>query len=166
MTTGEYRIRAATPEDAAVIARHRGAMFRSMGNVDDAAAGKVTEASLPLLKEMLARGEYLGWLVVYNDEFVAAGGGMVLRKLLPRPNALQGGTESLIVNVYTEPEHRRRGLAERVMQTMLDWCRQHQVANVVLHASDEGRPLYQNLGFVQTNEMRWQAHWPDHQKDQ
>ena len=54
-------------------------------------------------------------------------------------------------------EHRQRGLARRLMQTMLDWCKQHQIANVVLHASDEGRPLYQSLGFVSTNEMCWQA---------
>jgi hypothetical protein len=26
---------------------------------------------------------------------------------------------------------------------------------VALHASDAGRPLYQSLGFVPTNEMRW-----------
>ncbi len=158
---GEYRIRAATPDDASVIAHHRGTMFRSMGDFDEAAAAKVAEASLPLLNEMLARGDYLGWLVMYNDKSVAAGGGMILRKLLPRPQALQGGTESLIVNIYTEPEHRHRGLARLLMQTMLDWCREHQVANVVLHASDEGRPLYQTLGFVQTNEMRWQPRRQD-----
>src|SRR5258706_12486200 len=110
---------------------------------------------------MLVRGEYLGWLVMYNDRSVAAGGGMILRKLLPRPHVLQGGTESLIINIYTEPEHRHRGLARRLMQTMLAWCEQHRIANVVLHASDEGWPLYQNLGFIQTNEMRWQARRQD-----
>jgi GNAT superfamily N-acetyltransferase len=152
----EYRIRPATPQDAAVIARHRGEMFRSMGEFDDAAAREVAAASLPQLDEMMRRGEYRGWLILCNGQTVA-GGGMVLRKLLPRPRALQGGTESLIVNFYTEPEHRHRGLARQLMQTMLDWCRQHGVANVVLHASDEGRPLYQSLGFVPTNEMRLQA---------
>ena len=86
---------------------------------------------------------------------------MVLRELLPRPNALQGGTESLIVNVYTEPAHRHRGLARRLMRIMLDWCAQRGVPQVVLHASDGGRPLYQSLGFVPTSEMRWQTRRQD-----
>lgn len=154
--TGEYQIRDATPDDAAIIAHHRGAMFHHIGSFDEAAATEVTEACLPRLSEMMTRGEYLGWLVLFDDR-VVAGGGMILRNLLPRPHALQGGREALIVNVYTEPEHRQRGLARRLMQTMLDWCKQHQIANVVLHASDEGRPLYQSLGFVSTNEMCWQA---------
>jgi len=153
---GEYRIRPATARDAAVIARHRGLMFHSMGDFDAAAADQVAEACLPQLSQMMARGDYLGWLVVYEDQIVA-GGGMILRNLLPRPRVLQGGTEALIVNIYTEPEHRRRGLARLLMETMLAWCNQHRVANVVLHASQEGRPLYQTLGFIPTNEMRWQA---------
>jgi len=152
----EYRIRPATPGDAPIIARHRGAMFRSMGEFNDAAAREVAASSLPLLEEMMRRGEYLGWLVLCDGQIVA-GGGMVLRELLPRPGALRGGIEGLIVNVYTEPEHRHRGLARRLMQTMLGWCAQHGVASVVLHASDEGRRLYQSLGFAPTNEMRLQA---------
>lgn len=153
---GEYRIRVATPEDAAIISRHRGAMFRDMGDFDDSAAAEVARACLLHLEEMIMRSEYLGWLVLHNGE-VVAGGGIILKTLLPRPNALQGGTEGLIVNVYTEPEHRRQGLARWLMQTMLDWCGQNKIANVVLHASNEGRPLYESLGFVPTNEMRWQA---------
>jgi len=37
---------------------------------------------------------------------------------------------------------------------MLEWCREAGYKNVSLHASDEGRPLYESMGFVPTNEMR------------
>jgi predicted GNAT family acetyltransferase len=62
----------------------------------------------------------------------------------------------MIVNVYTEPDHRRRGLARRLMVTMLDWLRQEGYGTVSLHASDYGRALYESLGFRATNEMRLQ----------
>jgi hypothetical protein len=37
---------------------------------------------------------------------------------------------------------------------MIDSCRREGHAVVFLHASDEGRPLYEELGFRATNEMR------------
>ena len=56
--------------------------------------------------------------------------------------------------MYTEPDFRRQGLARRVLETMLAWCREQEIVRVYLHASDEGRPLYESLGFEATNEMK------------
>jgi GNAT superfamily N-acetyltransferase len=46
-------------------------------------------------------------------------------------------------------------LARALMAAILEWCRAQGIAKVTLHASDEGRPLYQSLGFTATNEMEW-----------
>ncbi|HEY7351669.1 MAG TPA: GNAT family N-acetyltransferase [Terriglobales bacterium] len=59
-----------------------------------------------------------------------------------------------ILNVYTAPEFRRRGIARRLLDAVLDWCNVNKVDFVILHASDEGRSLYQSLGFQPGNEMR------------
>ena len=59
-----------------------------------------------------------------------------------------------ILNMYTDPRYRRQGIAGRLMQTMIDWCREEKFVHVTLHASDKGRPLYESLGFEATNEMR------------
>jgi hypothetical protein len=40
------------------------------------------------------------------------------------------------------------------MLLMIQWLKEQGFSSVVLHASDEGRPLYETLGFVPTNEMR------------
>jgi hypothetical protein len=40
------------------------------------------------------------------------------------------------------------------MRTMIDWCKQEGYAAVYLHASDNGKPLYESLGFEPTTEMR------------
>jgi hypothetical protein len=37
---------------------------------------------------------------------------------------------------------------------MITWCKNEGLANVTLHASDDGRHLYETLGFEPTNEMR------------
>ena len=78
--------------------------------------------------------------------------------MLPRPNevgtALTVGSEGIVLNVYTELAWRRRGVAELLMRELLAWSRVRGLARLVLHASTEGRPLYEKLGFVATNEMR------------
>jgi GNAT superfamily N-acetyltransferase len=152
--TFDYRIRCATVADAAVIARHRAAMFYDLQSVNEIESASIISASIPQLSEMLAKGDYLGWLVEL-DEKVVASGGVMLRRLLPRPGSLEGGEEAYIPNVYTEPEYRRRGLARIIMETILTWCFKRGVARVTLHPSDEGEPLYRSLGFESTKEMLW-----------
>jgi ribosomal protein S18 acetylase RimI-like enzyme len=64
------------------------------------------------------------------------------------------GTRGNILNVYTAAEFRRRGLAGELMKAAMRWCRSNGVDVVVLHASPDGRRLYEAMGFAATNEMR------------
>ena len=151
----DYEIRLATAADAVVIAHHRVAMFRDMGILEGADAAALAAGARGQLAAALTTGMYTGWLVEHTDR-VVAGGGVVVRPLLPRPGFPIGGEEAYILNVYTELEHRRRGLARQLLTTMLAWCEKRGSALVSLHASDEGRALYESLGFASTNEMRLQ----------
>ena len=65
-----------------------------------------------------------------------------------------GAPRGNILNVYTRPESRRKGLARKLMDAALAWCLLNQVRAVILHASDDDRRLYESLGFESTNEMR------------
>jgi GNAT superfamily N-acetyltransferase len=154
--SSEYRMRQATADDAHIVAHQRAAMFRDYLKIPEAEAAAIEAASQPLLAEMIERGEYLAWLIELDGQAIA-GGGVILRRLLPRPGGLNGGEEAYILNVYTEPEYRRRGLARVVMSAIIDWCAAREVAVVSLHASDDGRPLYESLGFAPTSEMNWQG---------
>jgi GNAT superfamily N-acetyltransferase len=85
---------------------------------------------------------------------VVAGGALIVQAGLPRPETIHADDEAYVLNVYTEPAHRRHGLARRLMEEMLAWCRERAVARVVLHASDDGAARYESLGFERkTNEM-------------
>lgn len=145
-------IRLATPDDAATIAGHRTGMFLDLGRFDAERAATMTDELIPLFRRMVRSGEYVGWLAVAEDGTVAAGAGVQLRMLLPRPETAVT-REALVVNVYVQPEYRRNGLARRLMIAILDWSREQGIERVVLHASVMGRPLYESLGFAPTNEM-------------
>jgi GNAT superfamily N-acetyltransferase len=156
-------VRLATSADAAVIARHRAEMFRDMGGLPDALHDPLVAGTARYLEEAIPSGEYVGWLASPLDTptTIVAGAGIQRRRALPRPRAyasrtvLAFGNEAIVLNVFTERAWRRRGLGRLLMEHVLGWARDVQLDTLVLHASSDGRRLYESLGFVQTNEMRY-----------
>ena len=156
-----FRVRAATPADAGVLARHRVEMFRDMGRLASEAVAEVLRtAAEPELRAWLANGSYVGWLAEPDDRAgeVAGGAGLQIRPLLPRPSrdgsVVLPGPEGYVLNVFVERAWRRRGVAVLLMGHVLAYAREHGLHTVTLHASAEGKPLYEKLGFAPTNEMR------------
>jgi GNAT superfamily N-acetyltransferase len=128
-------------------------MFEAMGYTEGLALEAMLVHSTPLFRRGLEDGTYLGWLVESSEGKVVAGGGIILLEFPcqprdPRPK------RPVIVNMFTEPEHRRHGLARQLMQTMIGWCKSEGIRALYLHASKDGLSLYESLGFEATNEMR------------
>jgi GNAT superfamily N-acetyltransferase len=158
MTT--YTIRPATPVDAAIIAEHRVAMFRDMGEVPtDALAAQLLAQSTSALTAWLRDQSYVGWLAVDTGDAVIAGAGVHIKPQLPRIShdgaRVVTTPMPLVVNVYTRPEWRGQGVARALMDAIMNWAAVQGTDRLVLHASDVGRPLYVSLGFEATNEMCW-----------
>jgi GNAT superfamily N-acetyltransferase len=149
-----FTIRKAEPHDSGIIAHHRAAMFRDMGLVPTGTEFELLrEASESWLASALTANQYVGWFVL-DESDIAAGGGVLIREQFPVPGCYRVGRWAHVMNVYTEPEYRRRGWARRLMRTILEWCEAEEINHVTLTASDEGRPLYESLGFRQAPEMR------------
>ncbi len=153
MSDAAYVIRRATMDDAAIITLHRRNMFEDMGTATGAQLDAMTAAFQTWLARKLVRDEYRGWLVTQDDDSVIAGAGMLLLDWSPSPMD-QSAWRGYVMNVYVRPDFRRRGLARKLMATILDHCRAQNIRVVALHASAQGRALYESLGFKQTNEMR------------
>ena len=78
---------------------------------------------------------------------------MLLKDTMPTP-VTPLSVRGYLFNVYTEPTHRRRGLAARLTDAALDLARGLGVEIMELHASLEAEGMYQRMGFVPTSEMR------------
>jgi GNAT superfamily N-acetyltransferase len=148
-----YTIREATLADAPVLARQRRLMFDSITPLSDEDGDRLEAAILRYISQAMPAGTFRSW-VVEHREAIVAGGGLQLRTLMPRPGYVTGEPEGLIVSMWTDPEHRRLGLGRRVVDAILAWGRGNGVTRFTLHASNDGRPLYELHGFTQTNEMR------------
>ena len=155
----DYAIRRVAPHEAGVVASHRLRMFQDMGQVPSDLASALQAASERALAPLLSTGEYVGWFAETPSGTVIAGAGVHIRAQLPRislaGDAVADSAVPLVVNVYTEPDWRGRGVARALMTHLMDWAIARDDERVVLHASDAGRALYVSLGFEGANEMRW-----------
>ena len=158
-----FQIRFATIADLELISWHRARMFQDMGELPPKLFESFRAQSRDSLRQMFERENYFGWLATLEKEpkQIVAGAGVQLREVPPHPqiNAngkidIISGRQAIIQNVYTESEWRRRGLAALLIERIIDWIREQGIESLVLHASDEGRALYERLGFIATTEMR------------
>ena len=154
-----FRIRRATAQDANIISWHRARMFQDMGDVSGDAFEILRAKARTRLEEWIDNGNYIGWLATPADELemIVAGAGVQLQPILPRPldvSTIGEGRQGTIVNVFTEPQWRQRGIAGLLIKEIIIWSKNEQIDRLVLHASDKGRSIYERLGFVASNEMR------------
>ncbi len=148
-----FTICLAREEEIDTLVMHRRSMFRDMGYSDNATLDSMAARCQPWLLEKMKAGEYLAWLVIDAQGTVAAGAGLWLMEWIPHMIG-KGTRRGNIINVYTEEKFRRRGLARNLIDVAIQWCRENGFDTIILHASDEGRGLYESMGFAATNEMR------------
>lgn len=148
-----YVIREAALGDLPKLVAQRRHMYEDMGYSDEAKLDELEKAFELWLHDRLEDGRYHNWLVETTDGQLAAGAGLWLVDWPPQMMDMSP-YRGYIMNVYTEPAFRKRGLARRMIQSIVEWCGQHEIHTISLHASAEGRPVYEDLGFQTTNELR------------
>lgn len=148
---GAVQVRRAAAEDAALIARQRHRMFVDAGRADTSALRRVSEIFEAWVAQMLRDGKYMGWLAIQDGNVIAGAGLMILdwppHPLDPEPH------RGYILNVYVEPEFRRRRVASSLIDLALAEARRRKIRVVSLHATEESRRMYESNGFRRTNEM-------------
>jgi len=144
--------RTATAADAQLISHHRRRMFIDAGRVDDQVLGEMSHHFEPWVAKMIGEKKYLGWLTCDGDR-VVAGLGLLLLDWPPHMLDPQSCHRAYLLNMYVEPEYRRRKLGSYLIEMALVEARRRAIRVVALHATEEGRRLYENIGFQPTNEM-------------
>jgi GNAT superfamily N-acetyltransferase len=152
LPAGNITIREGTVADIPEIARHRRRMCEDTHYTDEEALSTMVTVTADYLKRAIPEGSFRSWLACDNGRIVA--GGAVVVSPWPAHAYELECRRATILNVYTEPEYRRRGIARQIMEAIIAWCKKEGFARVSLHASEHGRPLYESLGFEDSNEMR------------
>ena len=147
-----YSIRLATPDEAPILAEMRRRMFLDMGKPDDERIRRVVEAFVPWIADAIRKERYIAWVATSSKGEIVSNAGMLLLEWPPNTRDLNL-VRGYIMNVWTHPDHRRRGLARRLMEAVLAEAKRREIKVTALHASDYGRALYEQLGYRQSREM-------------
>ncbi|WP_221090214.1 GNAT family N-acetyltransferase [Deinococcus aquaedulcis] len=148
MTSPGWAIRQAGPDDAPVLAAQRAQMFVDMGDLTADAAQAQLGLWTDWLRGALASGDYVGWVAEQAGQPLG-GAGLMFH---PKPPTAEDPTtlRAYVLNVYVAPQGRRQGVAEALMRAVLAEVQGRGLRTVTLHASAQGRPIYERLGFVES----------------
>lgn len=143
--------------DLELVCRHREAMFSEAGR-DAATLATMTEHFRVWLAPRLADGRYFGFVLHNADDLghhaaPLAGIGLMEIDWPPHPAHPEQDRRGYVLNVYVEPHARRRGLARQLMQLADEAFARRGIRHAILHATEQGRDLYRQLGWSGTTEM-------------
>ena len=144
--------RKASPTDAPLIASHRRARFSAMGHTQESILDAMKRNCEPWLSRMIVEGKYTGW-ITEDDNNPVASAGLLVVDWPPHPLDPAGEHRGYLLNVFVEPDYRRRGLAHALVDQCLTEAHRRHIRVVALHTSDAGRPLYETIGFRASSEM-------------
>ena len=152
-----HKIRLATLEDAETLVRLRMTFLEEVGQFAEGVdAGAVAEAFRRYLQRKLPTGEFLAWVAEEEGEIVATSGMVFFER--PPNGTSPSGLEAYVMNMYTRPEWRGRGIASALLDAAVLRVKKTDARRVWLHATDEGRPVYERAGFVASHaemELVW-----------
>ncbi len=133
------------PDDLELICHHREEMFRDAGS-DEQLLRAMTGHFRRWLRPRLADGSYFGFILTCEGA-PAAGVGLMLIDWPPHPQHPEHDRRGYVLNLFVEPERRRKGLARRLMQLAEEELTRRGVSLLILHATQKGRSLYSQLGW-------------------
>lgn len=97
--------------------------------------------------EALTEDRFFAFLAEQDGEALSFGA-MVLKKI-PGDFNQTSYLEGDILNMYTVPFARRKGISGMILQELLNEAHNRGISKVSLHTSKEGEKLYRKLGFTE-----------------
>jgi len=146
-------IRRAGVEDIEAVVDFRLAFMREAFPGVEIDEGEFRELTYRYVADKLPKDEFMVWLAEEDGRAVGMSGLIFYHRppIIPYPSEHR----VYLLNMYTRPESRRRGVATALIRHMLAHVKTTPAKCITLHATDTGRLVYEKLGFVPIeDEMR------------
>ncbi|OUO79013.1 GNAT family N-acetyltransferase [Blautia sp. An249] len=116
----------------------------------DTDMSEVERQSYHYYQKALCDGSHIAYLVFDENRFVGSGGVSFFQVMPTYHNS--SGNKAYIMNMYTNPEYRRLGIAYKTLDMLIRDTKSKGITAISLEATDMGRPLYEKYGFVKMND--------------
>lgn len=141
------RYQRATIEDIDILTETRMEVLRAANLLSDHEdMSEVKEQSYRYYKKALRDDTHIAYLIFDGDCFAGAGG-ISFYQVMPTYHN-PSGNKAYIMNMYTVPQYRRRGIAYQTLDRLVHDAKDRGITVISLEATDIGRPLYEKYGFI------------------
>jgi len=148
-----YTIRRATVDDIDALVQFRVAMQREVGKtpLSDPMA-EFTRATREYLLAALPEGTFIAWVADAGGAIVGTSGLIFFKR--PPTARDAASSDAYIINMYTVPEWRKRGIAGALVDRIITFVKtETSTRRIFLRAETEARPVYERAGFVAATDV-------------
>lgn len=146
------KFKKASLSDLEILVSTRVNVLRSANQLDLSVDMKEVEKSSRLYyQEALASDNHTAFLVYNDDDNVIGAGAVSYYQVMPTYHN-PSGKKAYIMNMYVAPEHRRKGIATKLLDLLIADSKERGIDYITLEATQMGRKLYENYGFSQMSD--------------
>ena len=143
--------RKAILSDAEKLAEIRSIFLKEMNNVSSEEKRiNIEKTNLEYFRKTLCDNTFISWIALDNEEIIATGG--LSFSVVPPCFPVTDGKVAYIMNMYTFPIYRNRGIGTELLKRIIDEAKQLGYKKITLNATEMGRPLYEKYGFNDTHD--------------
>lgn len=148
-------VRMAVEEDITQLVELRMQLFLETGEISSIEkATELRSATEQYFRQTMMPAQTRSWLAIIDDVVVAIG--TLAEFSRPPYMGNLSGKEAYLLNMFTLPQYRRKGIAEKLLHQIAEFVQSNGYGKVWLHASQKGRSLYEKFGFLSNSvEMEW-----------
>lgn len=134
-------------QDLDLLVKTRIQVLRAANQLEETVdLSQVETQSRRYYEKALTDGSHIAYLVFDGDTFVGAGGVSFFQVMPTVHNPT--GEKAYIMNMYTHPDYRRRGIATQTLNLLVQAAKKRGISHISLEATQMGQPLYARYGFV------------------
>lgn len=148
---GEISYHFATIDDLQILVDYRIYFMIDFWGEQDTATEQTLRSSLETYyRKAMSEGTHICWFARDGEKVVSIGG-MILREQ-PGNFRVPSGRVGYILNMYTIPGYRRRGISKNILGRLIASGKEAGMDAFELHATQAGEPLYAQNGFHKHSE--------------
>lgn len=148
MEISQLKIRKVEQGDIKEMVRHRICyLIEMMGSKKIHDLEKTEAEMLFHFQKKIADGGIIALVATHNDVPVSYGA-LVIKQI---PGDLDHSTyyEADILNMYTIPEERKKGISSLILSNLIDEAKKMGISKLSLHTTKEGERIYRAAGFTE-----------------
>lgn len=150
----EWIVRPASSGETEEVVRLRSAFVADVRDrAPDDLGDEFLEATERFVRDRAGAGRLRSWFAERDGDLVGVVS-VLVTDAAPLPEDLRS-REGYVINMYVDPAVRGRGIARSLLDAVLTDALGSDLRRVYLHATDDGRPLYEATGFA--SDPRWMA---------